>query len=303
VTSLAGNFETDLPIYEAVVACTDAIDGLGWHIETVEANRIVSYASSGFSEHPPKIEVELNDSGQGTDIHIVGSDTDANPLQQDQLVALLDRARDAIQASIQETDDASEEGAPAGWFADPHQSGTQRYWDGDQWTERTRSDHEAPRERPPRGEPRAGAATEPQKPANWWREHWRGPVIAIVALLVGAAIGMAGGNSGTTKTVGRTTTATIGGPVTTQTTTQTQVSTETRTVKPPSTSSTSAAPPPASTSNCDPSYTGGCLNPNSPDYDCAGGTGDGPDYVQGPIQVVGDDHYGLDSNGDGVACQ
>lgn len=31
-------------------------------------------------------------------------------------------------------------------------------------------------------------------------------------------------------------------------------------------------------SECDPNYSG-CLNPNSPDYDCAGGSGDGPDYT------------------------
>ena len=56
-------------------------------------------------------------------------------------------------------------------------------------------------------------------------------------------------------------------------------------------------------SNCDPSYSGKCLKPDSPDYDCAGGTGDGPDYVQGPMQVAGDDPYDLDSDGDGVACE
>jgi hypothetical protein len=54
---------------------------------------------------------------------------------------------------------------------------------------------------------------------------------------------------------------------------------------------------------CDPSYAGACLDPNASDYDCAGGSGDGPLYVQGPISVVGDDHYGLDSDGDGVACE
>jgi hypothetical protein len=53
---------------------------------------------------------------------------------------------------------------------------------------------------------------------------------------------------------------------------------------------------------CDPSYVGACLNPYSSDYDCAGGSGDGPDYT-GPVQVVGDDHYGLDADGDGYACE
>ena len=54
---------------------------------------------------------------------------------------------------------------------------------------------------------------------------------------------------------------------------------------------------PPQDSNCDPSYEGACLDPNSPDYDCATGSGDGPDYVEGPVRVVGDDHFGLDADG------
>lgn len=54
--------------------------------------------------------------------------------------------------------------------------------------------------------------------------------------------------------------------------------------------------------NCDPNYEGACLKPNSPDYDCAGGSGNGPDYT-GPVRVVGDDHYDLDRDGDGEACE
>jgi resuscitation-promoting factor RpfB len=33
------------------------------------------------------------------------------------------------------------------------------------------------------------------------------------------------------------------------------------------------------------------------------GTGDGPEYVDGPVYVVGDDIYGSDSEGDGVGCE
>lgn len=56
------------------------------------------------------------------------------------------------------------------------------------------------------------------------------------------------------------------------------------------------------TRDCDPNYSGACLKPDSPDYDCAGGSGDGPDYT-GPVQVVGDDPYDLDRDGDGFACE
>jgi resuscitation-promoting factor RpfB len=63
-------------------------------------------------------------------------------------------------------------------------------------------------------------------------------------------------------------------------------------------------PPPApSTSDggsCTPGYSP-CLPPAS-DYDCAGGTGDGPKYT-GTVRVTGSDPYGLDSDGDGWGCE
>ena len=54
---------------------------------------------------------------------------------------------------------------------------------------------------------------------------------------------------------------------------------------------------------CDPNYAGQCLDPNAYDYDCAGGSGDGPRYVYGTVRVVGFDHYGLDRDGDGIGCE
>jgi endonuclease YncB( thermonuclease family) len=54
--------------------------------------------------------------------------------------------------------------------------------------------------------------------------------------------------------------------------------------------------------NCHPSYKGACLDPNASDYDCAGGSGNGPKYT-GPVTVVGYDEYGLDADGDGVGCE
>jgi hypothetical protein len=58
----------------------------------------------------------------------------------------------------------------------------------------------------------------------------------------------------------------------------------------------------ASSRRCDPSYKGACLNPAASDYDCRGGSGDGP-YYTGPVRVVGPDHFGLDRDGDGYACE
>jgi hypothetical protein len=60
------------------------------------------------------------------------------------------------------------------------------------------------------------------------------------------------------------------------------------------------APAPAPT-NCTQGYSP-CLPPAS-DYDCAGGSGDGPEYVYGTVQVTGSDPYGLDSDNDGLGCE
>jgi resuscitation-promoting factor RpfB len=53
---------------------------------------------------------------------------------------------------------------------------------------------------------------------------------------------------------------------------------------------------------CDPNYSGACV-PIASDVDCAGGSGNGPAYVQGPVRVVGTDIYGLDADGDGIGCE
>ena len=45
------------------------------------------------------------------------------------------------------------------------------------------------------------------------------------------------------------------------------------------------------------------LNPNAVDYDCAGGAGDGPRYVEGPLRVRPPDPFDLDREGDGWGCE
>lgn len=53
---------------------------------------------------------------------------------------------------------------------------------------------------------------------------------------------------------------------------------------------------------CDPNYAGACV-PVASDVDCAGGSGNGPAYVEGPVTVIGKDIYHLDSDGDGIGCE
>jgi hypothetical protein len=104
MTKLSGEFQTDLAPPDALAACAEAIDGLGWRIESVQGNRIVSYAETGSAPGPPRIEVVVSDSTHATDLRIIGTDTDANPLAPDALIGELNRARDAIQASVESAD-------------------------------------------------------------------------------------------------------------------------------------------------------------------------------------------------------
>ena len=53
---------------------------------------------------------------------------------------------------------------------------------------------------------------------------------------------------------------------------------------------------------CDANYSGSCV-PVAFDVDCAGGKGNGPAYVSGPVVVTGEDIYGLDRDHDGIGCE
>jgi hypothetical protein len=61
------------------------------------------------------------------------------------------------------------------------------------------------------------------------------------------------------------------------------------------------APASSSAAPCDPNYDP-CV-PIARDVDCAGGTGDGPAYVRGPVRVVRRDIYDLDRDNDGIGCE
>jgi hypothetical protein len=56
--------------------------------------------------------------------------------------------------------------------------------------------------------------------------------------------------------------------------------------------------------NCTPGYSP-CLPLGPSDYDCAGGSGDGPAYTKPGVvyHVSGSDPYGLDADGDGQGCE
>jgi hypothetical protein len=85
----------------------------------------------------------------------------------------------------------------------------------------------------------------------------------------------------------------------------TTVPTSSTTPPPTTPDAAEPAPPPASrpapAAACDPNYGGACV-PVARDVDCAG-VGNGPAFVTGPVQVVGEDVYRLDPNKDGVGCE
>ncbi len=76
--------------------------------------------------------------------------------------------------------------------------------------------------------------------------------------------------------------------------------------QPPPTSAPVITTQPASTpspSNCDPSYPDVCIPIGAADYDCAGGGGNGPNYISGTIRVLPPDPHKLDRDGDGFGCE
>jgi hypothetical protein len=62
------------------------------------------------------------------------------------------------------------------------------------------------------------------------------------------------------------------------------------------------APRSAAQDGCNRNYIP-CVPDDPVDVDCAGGSGNGPSYVTGPVQVIGEDVYGLDADHNGIACE
>jgi len=63
-----------------------------------------------------------------------------------------------------------------------------------------------------------------------------------------------------------------------------------------------SAASPSAKKKCHPSYKGACLDRYAYDYDCIGGSGNGPKYT-GKVRVVGPDVFRLDADGDGWGCE
>jgi len=215
---LTGEFHSDLPEQRALEACAEAVHGLGWEVESVQPGRIVAHPSGSGSS--PTIEFELAGSSEGTDIRIVGSDSEKEPLEHDALVAELDRARDAMTSAFESAEaepaeveqpvaEADQPGAtsvarssspreaeskpeatpsqeprtPPGWYPDAYDSGRLQYWDGDRWTQ----DHRPADVRETPSSPTA-ADTPASKESNITKD-----LIWALSLACGCVAGIAGG--------------------------------------------------------------------------------------------------------------
>jgi hypothetical protein len=133
-------------------------------------------------------------------------------------------------------------------------------------------------------------------------------IVGVVLLLAIAACGAPPESepSPSPTTAAPTTARTTPAPTTAPPTIQPTVEPTTDPPPPATARATRPRPAPQTTvaaANCDPNYEGACLKDGIGDYDCEGGTGDGPNYVSGRIRVVGSDPFGLDHDGNGVACE
>jgi hypothetical protein len=59
----------------------------------------------------------------------------------------------------------------------------------------------------------------------------------------------------------------------------------------------------SSSARCHSSYKGACLRVGIGDYDCGGGSGNGPNYVWKTVRVVGPDVFRLDADHNGLGCE
>jgi hypothetical protein len=150
--------------------------------------------------------------------------------------------------------------------------------------------------------------------ASTFTQHRKAWIVAgvVAAVLFFAAIANGDEDPAASPPPAEETTTTVTDlPTSTTTTTTTPPPTTTTTTTvaqpppPPPTTEQPAPPPPladpAPQQECDPNYSG-CV-PIASDVDCAGGSGNGPEYAEGPIQVIGEDIYDLDRDGNGTACE
>jgi hypothetical protein len=116
-------------------------------------------------------------------------------------------------------------------------------------------------------------------------------------MLVGGGVGVAGTGTRADTTTTTEISTTVETRTDIKTVTKTRTETETETTETTVTTTVTDG----NVGQCDENYSG-CV-PIDSDVDCADGNGNGPSYVEGPVDVIGEDIYGLDANQNGVGCE
>jgi hypothetical protein len=314
MSSLSGEFQTDLGPPDVLTLCVEGLDSLGWEIDSVTERQIRATANGTGPGYGVDLTVDLREAGEGTEFLIAGVDS-SDELAEEDLADVLDRARDAIGERIEEAEGPAQDEPASAWAPapDPVEAETEI----------------APLPMAESSPPRAGAPKRSDS-STWWDRHRRAVAVGLLVFCLGGAVGAAASGGGdTTTTVKRA--AGKGNGAAQKVKTEVSTVTQTQSVEAatahqapdssasPTTSATSsasagaaptagpaspAAPSTPPVAKCDPAYAPQCLDPNVSDYDCQGSGDDGPYYVQGPVTVIGPDHYHLDSSDhDGVGCE
>lgn len=154
--------------------------------------------------------------------------------------------------------------------------------------------------------PKPPRAATPAPAAKTRKPLWISAGV-VLALMIAALAVNARQQSSQAGSVAPLVTSSSAAPTTTTTTTTVTTTTAPATTEElippvslvvPPLGGTSAAP---ANDSCHPNYADACV-PIADDVDCAGGSGNGPAYVRGPVRVVGEDVYDLDRDNNGVAC-
>lgn len=315
MAGLAGEFQTDLQPPDVLAICVEALDAIGWEVDSVTERRIEAVAN-GAGKSAADVRIDLREADEGTEFRIAGVDR-GDELAEEDLADLLDRAEAAIGERIERAEGPDGEEATSDWAPAPEPV------------------EPVPVHEEPAVEPQTEPALAPPRTRsegtdgsrNWWDRHRRVVAIGVLVFCLGGAIGAAATGGGddakpVKRAAGKSKGASQKVETEVSTVTETQSVEAATTQKTPDSSSAAttesessagstpsagpvspAAPAPPRVAKCDPGYAPQCLDPGVSDYDCQG-QGDGPYYVQGPVTVIGNDRFGLDtSDHDGVGCE
>lgn len=88
----------DIEAGDALLACRDAIQTLGWKEAEVQAHCVVAKVGFGLFSNPSRIEMRVEPVGDATDVHLNGSIKQVGPVANSTLTKQMEAAKGGIQA-------------------------------------------------------------------------------------------------------------------------------------------------------------------------------------------------------------